>query len=118
MHPTGITANLPVADMDQAREFYMDYLGLSVEEMNLGWVARVRTPVGRAVLQLVTRDESAPVDSQLSVHVGDDVEAAYEEAQRRGYEIVHPLTTEPWGVRRFFVRAPNGTVINVVSHRD
>jgi predicted enzyme related to lactoylglutathione lyase len=118
MHPTGITANLPVADMDQAREFYMDYLGLSVEEMNLGWVARVRTPDGRAVLQLVTRDESAQVDSQLSVHVGDDVEAAYEEAQRRGYEIVHPLTTEPWGVRRFFVRAPNGTVINVVSHRD
>jgi predicted enzyme related to lactoylglutathione lyase len=56
MHPTGITANLPVADMDQAREFYMDYLGLSVEEMNLGWVARVRTPDGRALLQLVTRD--------------------------------------------------------------
>jgi uncharacterized glyoxalase superfamily protein PhnB len=70
------------------------------------------------VLQLVTRDESAPVDSQLSVHVGDEVEAAYAEAQRRGYEIVHPLTTEPWGVRRFFVRAPNGTVINVVSHKD
>ncbi len=31
---------------------------------------------------------------------------------------VHPLTTEPWGVRRFFVRAPDGTVVNVVSHRD
>jgi predicted enzyme related to lactoylglutathione lyase len=118
MHPTGITANLSVADMAQAREFYMDFLGLSVEEMNLGWVTRVRTPDGRAVLQLVTRDEFAPVDSQLSVHVGDDVEAAYAEAQRRGYEIVHPLTTEPWGVRRFFVRAPNGTVINVVSHTD
>ena len=118
MNPTGITANLSVADMDQAREFYMDYLGLSVEEMNLGWVARVRTPDGRAVLQLVTRDVSAPVDSQLSVHVGDAVEEAYAEAQRRGYEIVHPLTTEPWGVRRFFVRAPNGTVINVVSHKD
>ena len=118
MHPTGITANLPVADIDQAREFYMDYLGLTVEEMNLGWVTRVRTPDGRAVVQLVTRDESSPVDSQLSVHVGDEVEAAYAEAQRRGYEIVHPLTTEPWGVRRFFVRAPNGTVINVVSHQD
>jgi predicted enzyme related to lactoylglutathione lyase len=118
MNPTGITANLSVADMDQAREFYMDYLGLSVEEMNLGWIARVRTPDGRAVLQLVTCDQSAPVDSQLSVHVGDEVEDAYAEAQRRGYEIIHPLTTEPWGVRRFFVRAPNGTVINVVSHKD
>ena len=59
MHPTGVTANLPIDDMDEARTFYMDYLGLSVEEMNLGWVARFSTPDGRAVLQLVTRDESA-----------------------------------------------------------
>jgi hypothetical protein len=31
---------------------------------------------------------------------------------------VHPLTTEPWGVRRFFVRAPDGNVINIAYHRD
>ena len=54
----------------------------------------------------------------LSVHVGDGVDEAYAEAQRRGYEIVHPLTDEPWGVRRFFVRDPDGNVINMVSHRD
>jgi len=34
------------------------------------------------------------------------------------YEIVHPITTEPWGVRRLLVRAPDGSVINVVRHRD
>ena len=48
----------------------------------------------------------------------DDVEGAYEEAQKLGYEIVHPITTEQWGVRRFFVRAPDGNVINIVNHRD
>ncbi len=47
----------------------------------------------------------------------EDVEAAYEEARRLGYEIVHPLTTEPWGVYRFFVRAPDGNVVNIVQHR-
>jgi predicted enzyme related to lactoylglutathione lyase len=118
MKPTGIVANLSVPDMTQAREFYMDYLGLSNEPFNLGWVANLQSPDGRATVQLVTRDETAPVDSVISVHVGDDVEAAYEEAQRRGFEIVHPLTTEPWGVRRFFVRAPDGNVINIVSHVD
>lgn len=118
MRPTGITANLPVPDIGQARDFYMDYLGLSVEQMNLGWVARFQSPDGRAVVQLVSGDATAPHDSAISVHVGDQVEAAYEEAQRRGFEIVHPLTTEPWGVRRFFVRAPDGNVINIVSHRD
>lgn len=120
MRPTGVTANVNVPDIEQARTFYSDFLGLSVEEMNLGgWVARFTTPDGRAVVQLVSGDATAPVDSVLSVHVGDQVEAAYEEAQRRGFEIVHPLTTEPWGgVRRFFVRAPDGSVINIVSHSD
>ena len=118
MKPTGIVANLSVPDMTQAREFYMDYLGLSNEPFNLGWVTNLQSPDGRATVQLVTRDETSPVDSVISVHVGDDVEAAYEEAQRRGFEIVHPLTTEPWGVRRFFVRAPDGNVINIVSHVD
>ena len=118
MRVTGVTTNLPVADIDAARGFYTDFLGLNVEEMNLGWVARYRSPDGRACVQLVTRDATSPQDSVISVDVADDVDEAYAEAQRRGYEIVHPLTDEPWGVRRVFVRDPDGNVINIVSHRD
>ncbi|MCV7225579.1 VOC family protein [Mycolicibacterium komossense] len=113
-----MVANLSVPDIAGAREFYIDYLGLSNEPFNLGWVANLQSPDGRAQVQLVTRDETSPVDSAISVHIGDGIEQAYEEAGRRGFEIVHPLTTEPWGVRRFFVRAPDGTVINIVSHSD
>ncbi len=51
----------------------------------------------------------------ISVHT-DDVEGAYREAQDLGYEIVVPLRTETWGVHRFFVRAPDGNVINIVGH--
>jgi len=40
------------------------------------------------------------------------------EALELGYKIVHPITTEPWGVRRFLVRAPDRNVVNVVRHRD
>ncbi|WP_407666435.1 VOC family protein [Mycobacterium pinniadriaticum] len=40
------------------------------------------------------------------------------EARASGFEIVHPLSTEDWGVRRFFVRAPDGNIINVVAHHD
>jgi catechol 2,3-dioxygenase-like lactoylglutathione lyase family enzyme len=118
MRVTGINANLPVADIAAARDFYTGYLGLSVEEFNLGWVARYRSPGGEAAVQLVTGDATAPHDSVISVHVGAGVDEAYAEATRRGYEIVHPLTEEPWGVRRFFVRDPDGNVINVVNHSD
>jgi catechol 2,3-dioxygenase-like lactoylglutathione lyase family enzyme len=110
-------SNLPVADVDAAKSFYTDYLGLSTEGFNMGWVALYASPDGGANVQLVTRDASAPEDSVISV-LTDDVEGAYEEAQALGYEIVHPITTERWGVRRFFVRAPDGNVINIARHRD
>ena len=117
MRATRITPNLHVADVDATKGFYTDYLGLSTEEFNLGWVARYTSPDTGAHVQLVTRDATSPEDSVMSVHT-DDVDGAYEEAQRLGYEIVHPITTEAWGVRRFLVRAPDGNVINIVRHRD
>ena len=112
-----IMANLRVADVEAAKDFYTGFLGLSTEEFNLGWVARYTSPDTGANLQLVSRDATAAEDAAVSV-LTDDVDAAYAEAQALGYEIVHPLTTEAWGVRRFLVRAPDGTVVNVVRHRD
>jgi catechol 2,3-dioxygenase-like lactoylglutathione lyase family enzyme len=117
MRPIRIMANLRVADVETAKTFYTDYLGLSTEEFNMGWVARYTSPDARANVQLVTHDATAGEDSVISVHTSD-VEGAYAEAQQLGYEIVKPLATEAWGVRRFFVRAPDGNVINIVHHRD
>jgi catechol 2,3-dioxygenase-like lactoylglutathione lyase family enzyme len=117
MRARRVLTNLRVPDVEAAKGFYTDFLGLDTEEFSLGWVARYSSPDKRASVQLVTRDATAPEDSNISVTT-DDVDAAYAEAQEAGYEIVHPLTTEPWGVRRFFVRAPDGTVINIVNHHD
>jgi len=112
-----IMANLQVADVEAAKSFYTGYLGLRTEEFNMGWVARYTSPDTGANVQLLTRDAAAPEAPVISVHT-DDVDGAYEEAQGLGYEIVHPITAERWGVRRFFVRAPDGNVINIVQHRD
>jgi predicted enzyme related to lactoylglutathione lyase len=117
MHVTRIIADLRVTDIGAAKCFYTGYLGLSAEEFNMGWVARYTSPDTGANVQLVTRDAAAPEDPVICV-LTDDVDGAYEEAQRLGYEIVHPITTEPWGVRRFFVRAPDGNILNIVRHRD
>ena len=117
MRVTRVIADLRVADLRAAKGFHADHLGLSSEEFDLGWVARHRSPDTGAEVQLVTRDASAPEDPVVSVLV-DDVDAAHAEALDRGNEIVHPLTTESWGVRRFFVRAPDGTVVDVVHHPD
>jgi predicted enzyme related to lactoylglutathione lyase len=117
MQATKIFANLRVSDIEAAKGFYTGYLGLANEEFNMGWVARYSSPDDEARLQLVTSDRTANEDSVISVCT-DDIDAAYAEAQELGYDIVHPLTTEAWGLRRFFVRAPDGNVVNIVNHHD
>ena len=47
MRAKRIMANLRVADVDAAKSFYTDYLGLSTEEFNMGWVARYASPERR-----------------------------------------------------------------------
>jgi catechol 2,3-dioxygenase-like lactoylglutathione lyase family enzyme len=112
-----IIPNLNVDDATTGHEFYEEFLGLR-KEFDLGWVASFRSPVNPSVqVSLVSGDATAPEQSSLTVQVAD-VDAAYAEAQRRGYEIVHPLTKEPWGLRRFFVRDPHGIVVNIAGHAD
>src|SRR6476660_4815950 len=114
MRVTQIIADLHVTDLEAARAFYNDYLGLTEERFNLGWVARYTSPETGINLQVMTRDATAPEDPVVSVMV-DDIEAAHRQAQDGGYFLDDPATTEKWGVTRFFVRAPDGNVLNIVQ---
>jgi uncharacterized glyoxalase superfamily protein PhnB len=102
-------------DLPASREFDATVLGLEVA-MDQGWVVTSSAPDNPAAqLTLMTADATAPVRPDASIEV-DDVDAAYDAVQRAGCEIMHPLTHEPWGVRRFFVRDPNGKVLNILTH--
>jgi catechol 2,3-dioxygenase-like lactoylglutathione lyase family enzyme len=110
-----IVPDLHGDDPAASRDFYERVLGLELV-MDQGWIATFAAPGNPAVqLSVMSRDATAPVEPDVSIEV-DDVDAAYAAARDRGCEIVHPLTDEEWGVRRFFVRDPNGAVVNVLSH--
>jgi catechol 2,3-dioxygenase-like lactoylglutathione lyase family enzyme len=100
--------------MAQSRDFY-GRLGLE-EVMNLGWVMTLASPSNpTAQIIFITEERTAPVVPDLSIEV-DDVDAVYAEVVASGAEIVRDLRDEEWGVRRFFVRDPNGRVVNVLTH--
>ena len=112
-----IIPNINVDNATTGHDFYEEFLGLR-KEFDMGWVASFRSPTNPSVqVTLVSGDPTPPEQSSLTVQVAD-VDAAYSEAQRRGYEIVYPLTQEAWGTRRFFVRDPHGIVVNIVGHAD
>ncbi|MEW2128968.1 VOC family protein [Streptomyces sp. NPDC005435] len=110
-----VVPNLHAQALEESRAFY-GLLGFE-EVMNHGWILTLASPAHpTAQLSVMTTDATAPVVPDLSVEV-DDVDAAYATLRARGAEILHPLQDEPWGVRRFFVRDPNGKVVNVLAHR-
>jgi predicted enzyme related to lactoylglutathione lyase len=103
-------------DPAASRAFYEGVLGLEVA-MDLGWITTFAAPGNpTAQLSVMQRDASARLQPDVSIEV-DDVDAAHAAAVRLGCEIVHPLTDEPWGVRRFFVLEPTGRVLNILAHR-
>ncbi|WP_104476395.1 VOC family protein [Actinokineospora auranticolor] len=110
-----VVPDLASASLAEATRFYTRVLGMEVV-MDHGWIVTMAQPDNPEVqLSLMTHDATAGVIPVASIQV-DDVDAAYREAVASGAEIVHPLTDEPWGVRRFFVRDPDGNVVNVLSH--
>jgi catechol 2,3-dioxygenase-like lactoylglutathione lyase family enzyme len=98
----------------ETRDFFVELLGFEVA-MDLGWVVTLASPNNpSAQVTIISNDDpSAP---GISAGVAD-VDAVHAKAVEQGFEIVYPLRDEEWGVRRFMLREPSGTVVNVVSHR-
>jgi catechol 2,3-dioxygenase-like lactoylglutathione lyase family enzyme len=100
-----------------SRAFYVDFLGMELA-MDMGFVMTFVSPSNpTAQISVVRDDGGSTLLPDLTIEVAD-VDHVHERAVERGLTIVYPLTDEPWGVRRFFVVDPNGTVINVLSHRS
>jgi catechol 2,3-dioxygenase-like lactoylglutathione lyase family enzyme len=109
--------NLTTDRLDESRAFYVNVLGFDVA-MDMGWIVTLASPDNpTAQIGLFPPSEATSPIPNISVEVGD-VDEVHDAAVRVGAEVVYPLTNEEWGVRRFFVKDPSGTVVNVMAHRD
>lgn len=107
---------------DESRKFYTEVLGFQVAmdmPMKTGRITTLVSPSNpTAQISLLSElgSGSGPGEPTLTIEVAD-VDATHAKAVAAGAKIVYPLTTEPWGVRRFFLADPDGTLINVMAHR-
>jgi catechol 2,3-dioxygenase-like lactoylglutathione lyase family enzyme len=104
------------ADIAASRDFYVTVLGMRVAMEDP--VLNLQSPDEPAAEIIVGAQEMQEAQPSFGVDVGEPaaVDAVHAEAVRRGLRVVYPLTDEPWGVRRFFVEDPGGTVVNVLAH--
>jgi catechol 2,3-dioxygenase-like lactoylglutathione lyase family enzyme len=99
-----------------SRDFYVEVLGMQVAMDDP--VLDLQSPDDPAAEIIIGAQEMQDAQPSFGVDVGEPaaVDAAHAEAVRRELRVVYPLTDEPWGVRRFFVEDPGGTIVNVLAH--
>jgi len=109
-----VVPDLQATDLERSRAFYRS-LGFE-EVMDLGWVITLASPSNPTSQITLVDAKTEDPQPDISIEV-DDVDATHAAMTAAGAEIVYALRDEPWGVRRFFVRDPDGTVLNIVTHR-
>ena len=104
-------------DLDASKTFYVEFLGFEVAMEQQGFLMLRSKSQPTTQVIVATEDAHDPQVrlANMSVEV-NDVDFAYQRARESGLEIIYGIADEPWGVRRFFVRDPNGAVINVAMH--
>jgi catechol 2,3-dioxygenase-like lactoylglutathione lyase family enzyme len=112
-----IVANISASPetMSVARAFYRDVFGLDMA-MDHGWIATL-TGSGSVVPQISIASEggSGTAVPDLSIEV-DNLDEILKRLERSGVSIEYGPVVEPWGVRRFYVRDPMDTLLNILEH--
>jgi catechol 2,3-dioxygenase-like lactoylglutathione lyase family enzyme len=103
-------------ELDASRDFYVEVLGMQIVMEDP--VLDLQSPDNPAAEVIIGAQEMQDAKPSFGIDVGEPaaVDAAHAEVLRRGLRVVYPLTDEPWGVRRFFVEDPGGTIVNVLAH--
>jgi len=115
MNVKRIVANIAASDVEKARAFYGGILGLDLL-MDLGWIQTYGSSATMAVqVSALSEGGSGTSVPDISIEV-DDLEEALKRMRRARVSIEHGPATEPWGVRRFYVRDPFGKLINILQH--
>ena len=111
-----IVTNVAATNLDAARSFYGDVLGLEVA-MDFGWILTFAAPEAWAAPQISIASEggSGTVVPDISVEV-DDLSDVLDRARAAGVPIEYGPVREPWGVERFYLRDPFGRLINILAH--
>ena len=95
--------------------FTHDILGLAVV-MDQGWIATFAALSQMAPqLSVASEGGSGTPVPDLSIEV-DDLDEALRRMERAGVSVEYGPATEPWGVRRFYVRDPFGRLVNILAH--
>ena len=110
-----IVANIETSSPADATASYGDILGMEMA-MDHGWIVTFASDAGaRAQVSFASEGGSGTPVPDLSIEV-DNLDEVLDRIAEAGIAIEYGPASEPWGVRRFYVRDPFGRLLNILSH--
>jgi len=110
-----IVANIECSEPKDANFFYGEILGMEVA-MDHGWIVTFATEAkAMAQVSIATEGGSGTPVPDISIEV-DNLEEVHSRMLEAGIAIEYGPASEPWGVRRFYVRDPFGRLLNILTH--
>lgn len=110
-----IVANIASSKLDEAKDFYLNVLGLDLL-MNHVWIHTYGSDTKMTVQVSFASEGGSGADvPTLSIEV-DDLGEVLKRIKKADIPVVYGPADEPWGVRRFYVRDPCGTLLNILQH--
>ncbi len=110
-----IVPNIAHAHPQDGDAFYGDILDMKVV-MDHGWIRTFASDVHpKAQISIMSEGGSGTPVPDLSIEV-DDLDKVLARVEEAGLAVEYGPASEPWGVRRFYVRDPFGRLVNVLSH--
>ena len=106
----------------KTRDFYLRHFDMTVL-FEASWVVMLSAGDGRICLGLMSPDHPSrppgpePFNGQgmiITLQVADAADA-HARIKDSGAPVVYDLHSEPWGQKRFMLRDPSGTLIDVVE---
>ena len=112
-----IVANMATDRFESVKAFYCGILEMKIV-MDLGWIVTLASGApSTPQLSFAHEGGSGTPVPDLSIEV-DNLDEVHQRALAAGFPIEYGLVTEPWGVRRFYMRDPVGRLLNILSHRQ
>ena len=110
-----IVANIKSKNIDLARSFYQDILGLDLL-MDHGWIQTYGSDVSMRIQVSVASEGGSGTDvPALSIEV-DDLDEVLRRLRSKNIPVIYGPVDESWGVRRVYVHDPMGTLVNILQH--
>lgn len=124
----GVQPVLPVSDVQRAARWFSEILGFELD-----FIAGEPPSYARVKHVPPSRDQgeavylrlwqcgggaqgAAPWLGEIVIHVGHDIDGLHAAYVQRGVTVVEPPTSQPWGLREFAIREPDGHLLRFCGY--